>query len=107
MAGAGRPTGVDERGLPQSMQKREAGSFAAPQKLHAVMQTPQAGNMAWAANIGLGKGGWQSLELPCGSPVAVRGVSGARSTGLSRPMPRSSAGLPNYYFRMLRKTFLA
>src|SRR4051812_19807518 len=62
MAGAGRPTWADDRGLPQSMQKRDAGSFAAPQKLHAVMQTPGAGKMAWAANIRVCAGGWQCAK---------------------------------------------
>src|SRR5688572_4002145 len=65
-----------ERGLPQSMQKREAGSLAAPQKLHAVMQTPQAGKMAWAANIGFRAGGWQCAETPMAQPM--RPGSGTR-----------------------------
>jgi hypothetical protein len=63
IAGAGRPAWAAS-GFPQSMQKREAGSFAAPQKLHAVMQTPEAGKMAWAANIGLSAGGWQLPKSP-------------------------------------------
>jgi hypothetical protein len=56
MAAAGRAVVM---GLPQSMQNREAGSLAAPQKLHVVMQAPEAGKVAWAANIRLGHGARQ------------------------------------------------
>jgi hypothetical protein len=56
-AAAGLP--ADANGFPQSIQNRELASLAAPQKLHAVMQTPEAGKMAWAANIRLRHGRWQ------------------------------------------------
>ena len=46
-------------GLPQSLQKRESGSFSRPQKAQGVTRGPPAGKQAWGANIESGVGGGQ------------------------------------------------
>jgi hypothetical protein len=59
-------------GLPQSIQNREAGSLAAPQKLHGVTLGPPARNMAWAANIR--RGDRQAQRQICGQRSQIRHV---------------------------------
>ena len=46
-----------EIGLPQSMQKRELGSFARPQKVQAVFELTAGRGRPWGANIRKGSRG--------------------------------------------------